>query len=81
VQSEKVMITIVWNPSGFHLIKRPPRGFKFNVSYDITQTLDPLSVWRGSQIGKTNRKLIVHADNARPHTATVTLDFIERNAM
>jgi hypothetical protein len=29
MQSEKVMITIVWNPSGFHLIKLPSKGFKF----------------------------------------------------
>jgi transposase len=28
-----------------------------------------------------NRKFIMHADNARPHTANVVLDFMERNAM
>jgi hypothetical protein len=32
VQFEKVMITIVSNPSGFHLIKFLPKGFKFNGS-------------------------------------------------
>jgi hypothetical protein len=54
VQSEKVMITIVWNPSGLRLIKVLPKGFKFNASYYVTQILDPLSIWRGTQIGRTN---------------------------
>jgi hypothetical protein len=81
VQSENVMITTVWNSSGFHRIKLLPKGFKFKASYYLTQILDPLSVWRGTQIRRTNRKLIVHADNARPQTAKVTLDFMERNAV
>jgi hypothetical protein len=81
VHYEKVIMTTVWNPSGFHLIKLLPKGFKFDASYYVTQILNPLSVWRGTQIGRTNRKLIVHAGNARPHTVKVTLDFMERNAM
>jgi hypothetical protein len=44
-QSEKVMTMIVWNPSGFHLIRFLPKGFKFNASHYVTQILDPLSVW------------------------------------
>jgi hypothetical protein len=62
-----MMIAIVWNPSGFHLIKLRPKGFKFNASYYVTQILDPASVCCGTQIGRTNRKLIVHADDARPY--------------
>jgi hypothetical protein len=81
VQSEKVMIAIVWNPSGFHLIKFLPKKFKFNASYHVAQILSPLSAWRETQIGRMNRKLIVQADNARPYTAKLTLDFMERNAM
>jgi hypothetical protein len=50
---------------------------KFNTSYYATQILDPLSVWRGTQIGRTNQKLIVLADNARPHTAKVALDLMK----
>jgi hypothetical protein len=30
MQSEKAMIAIVWNPSGFYLIILRPKGFKFN---------------------------------------------------
>jgi transposase len=65
----------------FHLIKLLPKGFKFDASYDVTQILDPLSVWSGTHIGRTSRKLIVHAENARFHTVNATLDFLERNAM
>jgi hypothetical protein len=66
------MLTIVWNPGGFHLVNILPEGFKFNASYYVTQILDPLSKWRRTQVGRANRKLIVHADNARPHTAKMT---------
>jgi hypothetical protein len=61
--------TIVWNPGGFHLVNILPKGFKFNASYYVTQILDPLSKWRRLQVARTNRKLIMHADNARAHTA------------
>jgi hypothetical protein len=81
IQSEKVMTTIIWDPSAFHLIKLMPNGFQFNANYYVAQILGPISVWRGTQIGRTNRKLISHADNARPHTAKVTLDFMERKGI
>jgi hypothetical protein len=55
VQSQKVMLTIVRNPGGFHLVNILPKGFKFNESYYVTQILDPLSKWRRTQVGRTNR--------------------------
>jgi histone-lysine N-methyltransferase SETMAR len=81
VQSEKMMLTIVWSPGSFHLVNVLPKGFKFNASYYATQILDPLSKWRRTQVGCTNRKLTVHADNARPHTAKMTSQFMEQNSM
>jgi hypothetical protein len=75
------MLARVWNPGGFHLVNILPKGFKFNATYYVTQILDPLSKWRRTQVGRTNRKLIVHADNARPHTATMTSRFMEQNSM
>jgi hypothetical protein len=48
LSSEKVMITIIWNSSGFHLIKLLANGLKFNASYYVTQIRDPLSVWPGT---------------------------------
>jgi hypothetical protein len=43
-QSEKVMLAIVWNPSGFHLIDALPKECTFNASFYVTQILGPLSV-------------------------------------
>jgi hypothetical protein len=69
VQSQKVMLTIIWNPGDFHLVNILPKGFKFNSNYYVIQILDPLSKAQRTQVGRTNQKLIVHADSARPHTA------------
>jgi hypothetical protein len=33
VQSPKFMLTIVWNPIGFHVLKAIPKGRKFNAQY------------------------------------------------
>jgi hypothetical protein len=59
IRSEKVMLVIVWNSSGFHLINVLQKGFKFkfNASFYGTQILGPLSDWHRTQVGKTNRKL------------------------
>jgi histone-lysine N-methyltransferase SETMAR len=81
IQSQKVMLTIVWNPGGFPLVNIFPKGFKFNASYYVTQILDPLSKWRRTQVGGTNRKLTMHADSADPHTAKMTSQFMEQNSM
>jgi ABC-type uncharacterized transport system YnjBCD substrate-binding protein len=35
IHSENVMLTIVWNPSGFHLINVLPKRFKFNASFYV----------------------------------------------
>jgi hypothetical protein len=45
IQSQNVMLTIVWNPDGFHLVNILPKGFKFNAGYDAAHILDPLSKW------------------------------------
>jgi histone-lysine N-methyltransferase SETMAR len=81
VQSQKVMLIIVWNPGGFHLVNILPNGFKFNASYHVTQILDHLSEWQRTQVGCTNRKSIVHADNAPPHTTKMISQFMEQNSM
>jgi hypothetical protein len=40
------MLTIVWDPRGFHLIKVLEKGCKFNAGYCIADILEPLSQWR-----------------------------------
>jgi hypothetical protein len=61
---QKMMVTIVWNPTGFHVIRVLPKGCKFNSSDSRNEILGPLSEWRSEQAGAAAQTLIVHADNA-----------------
>jgi hypothetical protein len=63
------MLTIVWNPRGFHLIKILEKGRKFNTGHYVVEILEPLSQCRSIEAAGNERKLLVHADNARPQTA------------
>jgi transposase len=81
VQSPKRMLTIVWNPSGFHIVKALPKGGKFSAPYYTNNILIALSDWRRLAGERSPNKLWVHADNARPHNAKVSTDFIARNRM
>jgi hypothetical protein len=47
VQSPKFMLTVVWNPIGFHVLKSLSNGRKFNPQYYIIQMIS----WSQSQIG------------------------------
>jgi hypothetical protein len=75
------MLTIVWNPNGFHVIDVLPKGIKFNADHYITDAFIPWAEWRKTQVGRTDRNLIVHGDNAGLHTAETSLDFLEQNGM
>jgi hypothetical protein len=81
IQSRKMMATIAWNPTGFDRIVALPKGMNFSPDYYISHILDPLDEWRRSQVGGSGRRLHVHADNARPHTAKKALGFLAGNAM
>jgi hypothetical protein len=80
-QSGKLMLMIVWNPTGFYVINVLSKGIKFNADHYIANVLTPLVEWHKTQVGRTNRKLIGHTDNARLHTAKMSLDFLEQNGM
>jgi hypothetical protein len=78
---EKMMVTIVSNPTGFYRIIALPKGMKFNADYYISHILDPLAEWRRSQVGALDRRLHVHADNAHPHTAKKVTELLVGNSM
>jgi hypothetical protein len=75
------VLAIVWNPHGFYLIKVLEKGRKFNVGYDIAEILKPLSRWRSIAAAGNKQKLLVHADNARPHTAKLPTQYFNKNQM
>jgi hypothetical protein len=46
IQLKKFVLTIVWNPRRFDLIKVLEKSRKFNAGYYIAEILEPLSQWR-----------------------------------
>jgi hypothetical protein len=66
IQNRKIMVTIAWNPLGFPLIVARTKGRTFNAEYYRDNILAALTQFQPENDG---RKLIVHADNARIHTA------------
>jgi hypothetical protein len=73
----KMMVTIVWNPQGFHLVNALPKGQKFNAHYYIDRMLQPLLKSRSTGRGPG---LIIHADNARSHMAQKILKVCQKIA-
>jgi hypothetical protein len=75
------MLMIVWNLRGFHLIKILEKGCKFNTGYYIAEILEPLSQWRSIEAAGNERKSLVHAENARSHTAWLSTQYFHQNRM
>jgi hypothetical protein len=76
---EKLMLMVVWTPRGSHLIKVLEKIRKFNPGYYIAEILEPLSQWRSIEATGNERKSLVHADNARPHTAKLSTQHFNEN--
>jgi hypothetical protein len=79
IQSKKFIFTIVWNPCGFNLIKILEKGRKFKAGYCIADILEPLSQWHSIKAAGNERKLLVHVDSARPHTAKLSTQYFNEN--
>jgi histone-lysine N-methyltransferase SETMAR len=75
------MLTIVWDPTEFAVVTALDSGCKFNAGCYVSEVLTPLPEWWRERGDGDSRKLIVHADNARPHKATVSQQFMAGNAM
>jgi histone-lysine N-methyltransferase SETMAR len=63
------------------LIKVLEKGRKFNAGYYIAEILERLSQWRLIEAAGNERKLLVHDDNARPHTARLSTQYFNENRM
>jgi hypothetical protein len=79
------MVTIIRNPSGFHVVKARPNWRAFNAPDYPNNVLVTISDWRRlgerTQHSKLWLWLWLHADNARPHPAKVSTDDVTRNEM
>jgi hypothetical protein len=66
IQDKKIMVTIAWNALRLHLVEAFPKGRHFNAENYRDNILTKLIRLR-PHAGERN--LVIHADNARPHTA------------
>jgi hypothetical protein len=53
----------------------------FNAGCYIAERLKPLSQLRSTEGAGNEQKLLVHADNARPHTAKLSTQYFNENRM
>jgi hypothetical protein len=81
VQLRKMMMTIVWNHTGPDRIVALPKGMKFNPDDYISYILDRFTEWRRSRVGPSDRRLPVHKDNVRPHTAKKIAELFAGNVI
>jgi hypothetical protein len=86
VQSPKFMLMVVWNPIGFHVpcSESPPEGAQIQCTmflYYTNNILVAIPDWGKQTEGTQPNKLWVHSDNARPHTAKMSRDYIGLNRM
>jgi histone-lysine N-methyltransferase SETMAR len=56
-------------------------GLKFSAGHYTTEILERIpNSWKEQGAGR-NRKMIIHADSTRPHTAKLSMGFIDANRM
>jgi hypothetical protein len=80
IATGKDMVTVFWNPDGFHVVTILPKGASFNTAWFTDGNLVPLRDQffpGGRRPGQ--RKLMVHVDNASPHTGQMTRNFFMNN--
>jgi hypothetical protein len=78
IQNPRMMVTIAWNPLGFHLLNALPKGGSFTAGYYRDNILADLVPLR--QAGE-ERQLCLHADDARVYIAQKCRDFCRDNGL
>jgi hypothetical protein len=54
IRSGKMMLTIAWNPTGFHLVNVLSKECKFNATHFITEMSSLLAEWPRNNAGASN---------------------------
>ena len=75
------MLTVFWYPNGIALIKVLPDDMNFDAQYFLDEILTELHEMAKAAPNKGYRKLTLHYDNARPHTARKVTDFLDEHHM
>jgi hypothetical protein len=69
------MLTVVWNPHGFHIIKVLPRG-KWGSQDYINNILPEICAL---SIAEDQRQFVIHADNVRPQVSPRLKQYMEQH--
>jgi histone-lysine N-methyltransferase SETMAR len=78
IASQKLMITVVWNSHGCHVIQCLPKGIKWTSRYYSDNILSSIAaLW---DVG-SHRKMAVHADNTRSHVAKCVTEYMDHNSL
>lgn len=82
ISSPKRMISVLWSPIGFSVVKMLPQGTTFTADYFINTILKEIINTHPQVVrNEPQRKFIVHMDNATPHRAKVTTKFGLQNRL
>jgi histone-lysine N-methyltransferase SETMAR len=73
-----MMVTIAWNPLGLHLLDALPKSNKFDTEYYSVNILTEPLPFHPQVDG---RRLVIHADNAKPHAARECRTFCAKNRL
>jgi hypothetical protein len=79
--SPKMMLTVIWNPHGFHLIDVLPTGNTFHAVHPISHILSPLREIFAAYQDDPTRHFVIHADNAILHCAKKVTRFLDHNSL
>jgi hypothetical protein len=78
IQENTIIVTIAWNPLGFHVLEALPTARIFDAEHYRDNILTALVSPR-PETGR--RKHAIHADNARAHTAQKCIPFCAENGL
>jgi hypothetical protein len=81
ISSSTLIITVVWNSSGFYVMTALPKGLKVDIGYYTREILQEIEKWREQQGVGSGRKLSFHMDDARSHSTKLSMYFLEANDM
>ncbi len=81
VYSKKYMVTIFWNRNDFLLIDILDAECHFNAEYFINNILKKISELTKDLPEIEHRKITLHFDNAKPHTAKIVQEYMRQNNM
>ena len=79
--TKKYMVTIFWNLQGFHLVDILDDGLTFTADYFINNILQKIDEAYKGFPERAKRRITLHFDNVRPHTARKVKEYMSSHRM